>query len=130
MVRREVIETIGLLDEGYFLYFEDSDYCRAARAAGYRIQCFPSARVVHLRGGASAAKPQPEERKRAPRYLYASRTRYFRKGYGTLGLWAANALWCVGRGLSLSRELAGRKLPHTPEKAWLDNWTDAFKPQS
>jgi len=129
MIRREVIEKIGLLDEGYFMYFEDSDYCRAARAAGFRIQCFPGAHVVHLRAGLSEAQRQRGERKRPPRTLYASRTRYFRKGYGSLGFLAANALWCVGRGLSLGRELVGRKLPHTSERQWLDNWTDAWKPQ-
>lgn len=130
MIRREVIEKIGLLDEGYFMYFEDSDYCRAARAAGFRIQCYPNARVVHLRGGTSDVKKKLAQRKRPPRYLYASRTRYFRKGYGALGLLAANALWALGRGVSWTRELVGHKVPHTCEMEWLDNWTDAFKPPS
>ena len=37
LVRREVIERVGLLDDGYFMYFEDVDYCRAVRAAGFKI---------------------------------------------------------------------------------------------
>jgi GT2 family glycosyltransferase len=136
LIRREVIERVGLLDEGYFMYFEDSDYCRAARAAGFRVSYYPSARVVHLRAGASSFKggsslgglASPAQR--PPRYVYASRTRYFRKGYGALGLWSANALWCVGRSLALSRELTGRKVAHSRAKEWLDNWTDAFNLQS
>jgi N-acetylglucosaminyl-diphospho-decaprenol L-rhamnosyltransferase len=125
IIRREVIEKVGLLDEDYFMYFEDSDYCRAARMAGFRIYYFPSARVVHLRHG--EAHDEPDVRRRPPRYLYASRARYFRKGYGSLGLLAANALWYVGRSISLGRELVGHKAPHTCEKEWLDNWTDTFK---
>jgi N-acetylglucosaminyl-diphospho-decaprenol L-rhamnosyltransferase len=130
LIRREVIEDVGLLDEGYFMYFEDSDYCRAARAAGFRIGYLPSAHVVHLRGGTSDVKARMAARRRPPRYFYASRARYFRKGYGLLGLWAANACWHVGRSVSLGRELLGHKTPHTCDKEWLDNWTDTFRLQS
>lgn len=135
LIRREVIEKVGLLDEGYFLYFEDSDYCRAARAAGFRVHYFPSARVVHLHVGASSvrgvrsSRATRRKRERRPRYVYASRTRYFRKGYGVVGLWAANALWYVGRGLSYGHELIGRKVGHVHHREWLDNWTDAFRLQ-
>lgn len=130
VIRREVIDRVGLLDEGYFMYFEDSDYCRAARAAGFRVGYFPSARVVHLRGGTSDVKEKIAKRRRPPRYFYESRARYFRKGYGVLGPAAANALWQLGRVVSLARELAGNKAPHTCDKEWLDNWTDAFQVQS
>jgi N-acetylglucosaminyl-diphospho-decaprenol L-rhamnosyltransferase len=134
LIRREVIEKVGLLDEGYFMYFEDGDYCRAARAAGFRVHYFPSAHVVHLHAGASSvrsaladrARGKRRQRERPPRYVYASRTRYFRKGYGAVGLVAANALWYAGRSLAWSRELIGRKLIHARYKEWLDNWTDAF----
>lgn len=127
LIRREVIEKVGLLDEGYFMYFEDSDYCRAARACGFRVWYFPDARVVHLGGGSSDDRRKMAERQRAPRHLYASRTRYFHKGYGAAGVVAANALWCVGRALAWSRELVGNKAPHVCEKQWRDNWTDTFR---
>ncbi|MEY4576118.1 MAG: hypothetical protein RL701_821 [Pseudomonadota bacterium] len=125
LIRREVIEKVGLLDEGYFMYFEDSDYCRAARATGFRVWYFPDAHVVHLRGGSTEARQKNAERQRPPRYMYASRTRYYRKGYGALGVLAANALWCVGRGIAWSQG----KVAATRERQWLDNWTDAFRPQ-
>jgi len=133
LIRREVIEKVGLLDEGYFRYFEDSDYCRAARATGFRVWYFPDARVIH-RQSSQAATSQPaafrgKSQPRAPRYRYASRTRYFHKGYGHSGVLLANALWCVGRSLAWSRELIGIKAPHTHEKEWLDNWTDVLRPQ-
>ncbi len=47
-IRREIIEEIGLLDEQYFLYYEDSDYCFRARQAGYKILYVPQAVVYHI----------------------------------------------------------------------------------
>jgi N-acetylglucosaminyl-diphospho-decaprenol L-rhamnosyltransferase len=127
LLRRDVIEKVGLLDEGYFMYFEDSDYCRAARAVGFRVRYFPHARVAFARGAGMGKLPGPAPRRRGPRAFYASRTRYFRKGYGPLGPWVANACWQLGRSVSLSRELAGRRAGHTCQRQWLDNWIDSFK---
>ena len=47
LIRRSVMERIGLLDESFFAYLEDVDYCARARAAGYRIIYEPLARVYH-----------------------------------------------------------------------------------
>ena len=127
LLRREVIERVGLLDEGYFMYFEDSDYCRATRESGFRVHYFPNAHVVHARHGIPGIPLSGAARKRPPRFYYQSRSRYFRKGYGPFGPWLANTCWQLGRSFSLGREIAGQKAPHTPEKAWLDNWIDAFK---
>ena len=41
MIRREVVDAIGLMDEEYFLYFEETDYCRAARRAGWEVWSVP-----------------------------------------------------------------------------------------
>ncbi len=46
-IRREVIERVGPLDEDYFSYFEDSDYCLKARGQGYKVVCCGAATVVH-----------------------------------------------------------------------------------
>lgn len=46
-IRQEVIRSIGLLDEGFFLYYEDVDYCERARRAGYRVAYIPGAHLVH-----------------------------------------------------------------------------------
>lgn len=127
MIRREVFEAVGLLDEGYFMYFEDADFCRITRAAGFDICCFPSARVVHLCGASSEVQASLARGWRPPRYFYASRARYFRKGYGRLGPAIANLCWHTGRALSLARETLGNKARHTCERAWLDNWTQAFQ---
>lgn len=50
MIRAETIRKVGKLDEDYFLYIEETDFCRRARRAGWKVLFVPSARVVHLQG--------------------------------------------------------------------------------
>lgn len=128
LVRKEVIEQVGLMDEGYFMYFEDVDYCRLATQAGWKILHWPSAHVVHLRGGSGEVRSNIVARKRPARYFYASRSRYFAKFYGVLGLWLANLCWLMGRCISLSRELLTKKARHTCEYQSQDIWTDWLNP--
>jgi GT2 family glycosyltransferase len=123
-----MLEQIGLLDDGYFMYFEDIDHCRRARLCGWQVAHDPEPRVVHLRGGSSSVKSAGAARSRRPRYYYASRSRYFRKFYGRRGLWFTNGLWHLGRAVSKTRELLGR--PSTICQAeWRDIWIDALKPR-
>ena len=128
LIRREVVEEIGHLDEGYFMYYEDVDYCRRARRGGWQVLHWPAARVVHLRGGSSPVKSQAKARKRRSRYYYASRARYFGKFYTRVGLWGANAFWTLGLGISLTRKLLEGRTPHMCEKEHVDIWTNALKP--
>ena len=55
LVRREAIEQVGVLDESYFMYGEESDWCYRFRKAGWKVLFTPSAQIVHL-GGASSAQ--------------------------------------------------------------------------
>ncbi len=57
LVRRSDAEAVGLLDERYFLYAEDVDFCAAIRQRGRRVRFTPAATVVHLRGRSAAAAP-------------------------------------------------------------------------
>jgi GT2 family glycosyltransferase len=122
MIRAEVIHSIGALDENYFMYFEDADYCRCAERAGFEVWQEPAARVVHLRGQSSPVKRLHAARQRLPRYYYASRSRYFRKQFGRSGWLAANLLWTTGRGVAWLRETLGAKERHTVEHQLWDNW--------
>lgn len=128
LIRREVIEQIGFMDEGYFMYFDDVDYCRRVNQAGWQILHWPEARVVHLRGGSGSVKVDMAARRRPRSYLYASRSRYFAKFYGIAGLWLTNLLWLVGRSLSWIRELVGNKQPHTCEFQAQDIWINCLTP--
>jgi GT2 family glycosyltransferase len=51
MIRREVCEKVGLLDESYFMYTEETDFCYRARQSGFATYFFPSAEIVHYGGG-------------------------------------------------------------------------------
>jgi GT2 family glycosyltransferase len=123
-----MVNKIGLMDDGFFMYFEDVEYCRRARKACWKIVHNPEARVVHLRGGSSPVKKRAAERKRLPRHYYAARTRYLYLAYGRLGLTLANVLWLLGRSVSKSREVLERRGLGVPEKQWLDIWTNWFNP--
>lgn len=58
LVRRVDAEAVGLLDERYFLYTEDVDFCASIRARGRRVLFTPEVEVVHLRGRSVAANPE------------------------------------------------------------------------
>ncbi|MEO7299886.1 MAG: glycosyltransferase family 2 protein [Verrucomicrobiota bacterium] len=56
LVRREAISKFGLLDEGFFMYAEDVDWCRRCWKAGWRVVFYPGAESIHYRGGSSTKK--------------------------------------------------------------------------
>lgn len=127
LVRAETAAAIGPMDEGYFLYFEDMDYCWRARRAGWRVVHAPLARVVHHRGGSAPVKRLAAARKRLPAYYYASRTRFFRKVYGRAGPLAANLMFCLGLALGRLKGFAGkRRLPIEGEAR--DIWINVLSP--
>lgn len=104
LMRRAVIEDIGLMDEGFFLYFEEVDYCWRAKRAGWEVWYVPQSRVLHLEGAATGITAGAK--RRAP-YWYESRRRFFIKHHGVIGLLLADALWAIGRGSLLLRNRLG-----------------------
>jgi GT2 family glycosyltransferase len=62
LVRKADANAVGLLDERYFMYTEDVDFCAAIRARGRRILFTPDVQVVHLRGRSAASAPRETER--------------------------------------------------------------------
>jgi hypothetical protein len=77
LVRRKAFEEVGGLDEAYFMYAEEVDWCYAMRAKGWQVWYQPTAKVTHLGGGSSRNRPFQREAD-----LYRSRVRFFRKHYG------------------------------------------------
>jgi GT2 family glycosyltransferase len=57
MVRRRVVDQVGALDESYFMYWEDADWCRRIGRAGFDVFCVPAAQVVHHEGQSSRERP-------------------------------------------------------------------------
>jgi N-acetylglucosaminyl-diphospho-decaprenol L-rhamnosyltransferase len=111
VIRRPVLETVGLLDEGLFTYFDDCDICLNAKRAGWPTWYVPDSRVVHLVGQSTGVDPTP---RRLPSYVLDARRRYFLKNFGPLYSAVVDA--CAITGLSLGRlkVLLTRKADGTP----------------
>jgi GT2 family glycosyltransferase len=56
LIRRPVLDRVGLLDESYWMYGEDLDLCWRAKAAGWRTRYFPAVTVLHLKGESSKSR--------------------------------------------------------------------------
>jgi GT2 family glycosyltransferase len=80
MVRRSIIDTVGALDEGFFMYWEDADWCRRIGEAGFGVFCVPAARVVHHEGQSSHGRST-----RLVWEFHRSVFRYYAKYYTSLG---------------------------------------------
>jgi len=57
MIRREALDTVGLLDEDLFMYGDDVDWCRRARNAGWEVVFYPGGQAIHDRGKITAPFP-------------------------------------------------------------------------
>jgi GT2 family glycosyltransferase len=80
MLRREAIGQVGLLDENFFMYFEDMDYCLRLRAAGWKLYYVPCVEIVHLGGQSSGGRMRDYSV-----HSYRSLFYFYRKHYS---LWA------------------------------------------
>jgi GT2 family glycosyltransferase len=97
VVRREAMEQVGLLDEGYFLFLEETDWCYRMKRAGWKVYHVPGAEISHFQGG-SASK----DKKRAKLEYYRSRYHFFKKNRGRI----QGGLLLVGLMIRLTFELA------------------------
>ena len=97
MMRRKVLDEIGLFDETFFLYFEETDLCRRAALAGYGVDFVKESDVTHI-GSVSTGMGNWA---RVPGYWFDSRLHYFVKNHG--GGYAALATLCHLAGGSLHR---------------------------
>ena len=120
MVRRQVFEDIGLFDTGYFLYFEEADFCLNARRAGWLCWYVNASRVMHYAGQSTGVTFTTGPRSRRPRYWFASRHRYFRKNHGRLYAFCADVAWFLGFVLWRIRRLLQGKPDYDPPKMLWD----------
>ncbi len=118
IIRRDVFEDIGLLDPGYFLYYEEVDFCLNARRAGWSCWYVPDSRVVHFVGRSTGMDARQPARRR-PRYWFESRSRYFVKNHGRLYAACADAAWIVGFALwRIRRIVQGKPDKDPPHMLW------------
>jgi GT2 family glycosyltransferase len=79
LVRRKAMEQVGLLDEDYFLFFEETDWCFRMKRAGWKIYHIPQAEIYHFQG-----RSTEKGKKRAEVEYYRSRYHFFKKNRGIL----------------------------------------------
>jgi len=96
-IRRKVIDDIGYLDEQFFAYQEDADYCFRARQAGWEIFFVPSARIIHY-GGQGGSRVQPY---RSIVQWHLSYYRYYRKNLARDYFFLINGLFYGLMGVKL-----------------------------
>jgi N-acetylglucosaminyl-diphospho-decaprenol L-rhamnosyltransferase len=94
LLRREVLQQVGLLDEGFFMYCEDTDYCTRVRRAGWQLYYVPTARMTHFHG---------QSARQVPAAMIASHgracVRYFRRHRNPLEAALCRGLVVAGAGL-------------------------------
>ena len=110
----EAFERVGGFDEGFFVYFEETDLCKAYEKAGYRTEFVPEAKVIHYMGGSSG---EDEIGQSSPLHL-KSMYRFYRKHYGRANAGAAYLVAVTGllvnsvllrAVVALSARLGGKK---------------------
>jgi N-acetylglucosaminyl-diphospho-decaprenol L-rhamnosyltransferase len=98
MTRAEVIQQVGLMDERFFMYAEEIDWCLRIKRAGWDIYCVPTAQIVHHAGGSTR-----QFRDKMFVALWRSRFHLFRKHYGPAFNLAARLLVRLGLGAEMRR---------------------------
>jgi N-acetylglucosaminyl-diphospho-decaprenol L-rhamnosyltransferase len=104
MVRRQVIEAVGGMDENYFLYYEETDFCRKIKSAGWTIWYVPESRVMHIAGQSTGVTGEHEGTKRLPGYWFESRRRYFAKNHGLPYAMATDAILLLAYAVGQAKE--------------------------
>ncbi|NJL52204.1 MAG: glycosyltransferase family 2 protein [Hydrococcus sp. SU_1_0] len=120
IVRRQVLETAGLMDEAYFLYYEEVDFCLQARKSGWSCWYVPQSRVVHLVGQSSGVTNTKTPPKRLPQYWFDSRRRYFLKNHGWLYAALTDLVWLLSFTLWRCRRFVQHKPDHDPPHLFKD----------
>jgi hypothetical protein len=97
LVRRQVIDGIGGLDERFFMFWEETDWCYRARQSGWHILFTPKVQIIHY-GGQSTSL----QNTRMSVVYYQSLLKFFDKHYGPAGSLIARALSVLGVGTRLA----------------------------
>lgn len=102
LARRAAAEQVGLFDESYYMYFEETDWCYRLRQAGWENWYTPDATVTHL--GAHSTSREPE---RMSAEFFRSQTRFYRKHYRPAAYLALKLLSLLGIGFWTARTALG-----------------------
>lgn len=106
LIRREVIEQVGLFDSRYFLYYEEVDHCYATKKAGWQVTYFPDSSVVHI-GGESAKTDNKisSVSKQVSALQIESELLYFKKNMGFIAVLLHIMLYVLAEGIILLKRI-------------------------
>ena len=107
LVPRAVLEAVGPLDDAFFVYAEEADWCRRIRKAGYACVFAPVAQIVHLDGG---GKSTVQIKSRMHVQMQKSHLIYARKHHGAVGYLVVKALFVASATLRVTAFSAVRLL--------------------
>ncbi len=122
LVRRAVIEQVGMLDDQFFMYSEEIDWCRRIKAAGWTILTVPAARVIHY-GGQSTGQMLDA----MFLHLHRSRNRYFRRYHSPAFVSTVGTLMRIGAACQTARARFGRNAGHAQRAAVLAKAADQYR---
>jgi N-acetylglucosaminyl-diphospho-decaprenol L-rhamnosyltransferase len=125
MIRSKVFADIGLMDESYFLYYEEMDFCLQAKRAGWSCWHVPESVVVHFEGSTTGVNNSQSKTKRRPQYWFDSRHRFFVKNYGPIHAALADIAWLAGFGTWKLRNFFQNKPDTHPEHFWVDSFLNS-----
>ncbi len=128
MARTELFKRCGLMDENYFLYYEEVDFCISVKRAGWQIWHVPNSRIVHLEGQSTEVNKKNSIPKRRSDYWFRSRNYFFCKNYGRAYALTANLVWIFGYGIWKLRKLVERKTDNDPPFFYWDFIRHTFEP--
>lgn len=116
MMQRKMLDEIGLFDETFFLYFEETDLCRRAANAGWSTVYVPESAVTHIGSASTGMKTWP----RTPDYWFDSRLHYFAKNHGVFYTLLATLARISGLMIWGLRRLVSDKPQSDPDNFLLD----------
>ena len=112
LVRKEVIDQVGLFDARYFLYYEEVDHCLAAKRAGWEVVFYPHTSVIHIGGESAKSESEITQSGRQIEALQLeSELLYFRKNHGISTAWMDVLLTTLGGAIIILKRLLKRKSP-------------------
>lgn len=110
LIRREVIEQVGLFDPRYFLYYEEVDHCKRVKKAGWKVVYFADSTVVHIGGESAKSVGELNVASRQISSLQIeSELLYFRKHHGLSGLGGHMVLVSLGDMIQALKALLKRR---------------------
>lgn len=120
MMPRAVLEAVGPMDDGFFLYFEETEQQARVRDAGYEVWHVAQSRVVHLAGQSTGVRTGDAGIKRLSPIWLASRARFMRRRYGAVRAGIGTGLFLLGDLIyRLHRRLRGKAVENPPH-LWRD----------